>query len=56
MAGDGKDGAMANQDAGGAFDQLRPRLIRIDYRMLGSVAEAEDVVQEHSSAGMRGVG
>ncbi|WP_434382221.1 sigma-70 family RNA polymerase sigma factor [Melittangium boletus] len=30
----------------GAFDPLRPRLLRIAYRMLGSAAEAEDVVQE----------
>lgn len=29
-----------------AFDPLRPKLIRIAYRMLGSVADAEDVVQE----------
>ncbi|AKQ67959.1 RNA polymerase sigma-70 factor, ECF subfamily [Myxococcus hansupus] len=29
-----------------AFDPLRPRLLRIAYRMLGIVAEAEDVVQE----------
>ncbi len=28
------------------FDQLRPRLTRIAYRMLGSWAEAEDVVQD----------
>lgn len=28
------------------FDPVRPRLIRVAYRMLGSVAEAEDVVQE----------
>ena len=28
------------------FDQLRPRLQQIAYRMLGSVAEAEDVVQD----------
>lgn len=28
------------------FDPLRPRLLRIAYRMLGSVADAEDVVQE----------
>ncbi|XXF80113.1 sigma-70 family RNA polymerase sigma factor [Myxococcaceae bacterium GXIMD 01537] len=28
------------------FDPLRPRLLRIAYRMLGIVAEAEDVVQE----------
>lgn len=28
------------------FNQLRPRLQKIAYRMLGSVAEAEDVVQD----------
>jgi RNA polymerase sigma-70 factor (ECF subfamily) len=32
--------------AAAAFDALRPRLIRIAYRMLGSVADAEDVVQD----------
>ena len=33
-------------DALAPFARLRPRLLRIAYRMLGSVAEAEDVVQE----------
>ncbi|WP_240700218.1 sigma-70 family RNA polymerase sigma factor [Sphingomonas gei] len=33
-------------DAAAAFDPLRPRLTRIAYRMLGSVADAEDVVQD----------
>ena len=28
------------------FDPLRPRLMRVAYRMLGSVSDAEDVVQE----------
>lgn len=28
------------------FDPLRPRLLRVAYRMLGSVADAEDMVQE----------
>lgn len=36
----------SNEDAADSFDPLRPRLIRIAYRMLGSVAEAEDVVQD----------
>lgn len=29
-----------------SFDPLRPKLARVAYRMLGSVADAEDVVQE----------
>lgn len=33
-------------EAAEAFDRLRPRLTRIAYRMLGSVSEAEDMVQE----------
>ena len=33
-------------EAAAVFDPLRPRLVRIAYRMLGSVADAEDVVQE----------
>ncbi|MEW6271939.1 MAG: sigma-70 family RNA polymerase sigma factor [Thermodesulfobacteriota bacterium] len=33
-------------DAAATFDPLRPRLVRVAYRMLGSVADAEDVVQE----------
>ncbi|YBV95566.1 sigma-70 family RNA polymerase sigma factor [Phyllobacteriaceae bacterium JZ32] len=36
----------APEDAGAVFEALRPRLIRIAYRMLGSVAEAEDIVQD----------
>jgi RNA polymerase sigma-70 factor (ECF subfamily) len=32
--------------AAAVFDPLRPKLIRAAYRMLGSVADAEDVVQE----------
>lgn len=34
------------QDAAVAFDSHRPALLRVAYRMLGSVADAEDVVQE----------
>lgn len=33
-------------DAAERFQPLRPGLVRLAYRMLGSIAEAEDVVQE----------
>jgi RNA polymerase sigma-70 factor (ECF subfamily) len=33
-------------DAAETFNPLRPRLMRVAYRMLGSVSDAEDVVQE----------
>jgi RNA polymerase sigma-70 factor, ECF subfamily len=36
----------SNQDAATVFDPLRPGLVRVAYRMLGSVADAEDVVQD----------
>jgi len=44
-------GASDESDAGieaaiGAFNESRPRLFGLAYRMLGSVAEAEDIVQE----------
>jgi RNA polymerase sigma-70 factor (ECF subfamily) len=32
--------------AAAEFNRFRPRLVRIAYRMLGSIAEAEDMVQE----------
>jgi RNA polymerase sigma-70 factor (ECF subfamily) len=34
------------KDAAGTFDALRPRLMRVAYRMLGSMSDAEDVVQD----------
>src|ERR1700722_20524710 len=40
MAGVGPD------EAAGSFGPLRPKLMRVAYRMLGSVADAEDVLQE----------
>jgi RNA polymerase sigma-70 factor, ECF subfamily len=41
------DASGANlESAVGAFNEARPRLFGIAYRMLGSVAEAEDIVQE----------
>ncbi len=36
----------AHEDAAASFDPLRPKLMRVAYRMLGAVADAEDVVQE----------
>lgn len=37
---------LSGEDAVATFDPLRPKLVRVAYRMLGSVADAEDVVQE----------
>lgn len=37
---------MTDDNAAATFDPQRPALIRVAYRMLGSVADAEDVVQE----------
>jgi RNA polymerase sigma-70 factor, ECF subfamily len=36
----------SSEGAAESFDPLRPKLIRVAYRMLGSVADAEDVVQD----------
>ena len=38
--------AAENEDAAAGFGPLRPKLMRVAYRMLGSVSDAEDVVQE----------
>lgn len=38
--------ATTQADAAASFDPLRPKLMRVAYRMLGSVADAEDMVQE----------
>lgn len=37
---------MTETNADPIFSELRPRLVRLAYRMLGSVADAEDIVQE----------
>ena len=37
---------VSHEDATADFDPLRPKLMRVAYRMLGSVADAEDTVQE----------
>jgi RNA polymerase sigma-70 factor (ECF subfamily) len=39
-------GMAHDEDAAASFDPLRPKLMRVAYRMLGSVADAEDVLQE----------
>jgi RNA polymerase sigma-70 factor (ECF subfamily) len=36
----------ASEDAAARIEPLRPNLMRVAYRMLGSVADAEDIVQE----------
>ncbi|NIJ35684.1 RNA polymerase sigma-70 factor (ECF subfamily) [Sphingopyxis panaciterrae] len=46
MTGEGIPGETGAADAAVSFDPLRPLLIRVAYRMLGSVADAEDVVQD----------
>jgi RNA polymerase sigma-70 factor, ECF subfamily len=40
----GTDGGL--DQAAAAFLEMRPRLFGIAYRMLGSVAEAEDILEE----------
>lgn len=35
-----------SEDAAAGFEPLRPKLMRVAYRMLGSVSDAEDIVQE----------
>jgi RNA polymerase sigma-70 factor, ECF subfamily len=37
---------IGSEEAAAKFQPLRPRLIRVAYRMLGSISDAEDVVQE----------
>ena len=37
---------LADADATAQFDAMRPALLRLAYRMLGSLADAEDVAQE----------
>ena len=36
----------SNDDGVSVFESVRPRLFGIAYRMLGSAAEAEDIVQD----------
>ncbi len=38
--------APAETDAAASFDPLRRKLMRLAYRMLGSVSDAEDMLQE----------
>src|SRR5436190_21056159 len=43
---EGKGDMERNEWLAGEFEQQRPRLRGISYRMLGSLAEADDAVQE----------
>ena len=45
-SGTGNDSATPYQDTATVYQALRPLLFSIAYRMLGSVSEAEDIVQE----------
>ncbi|GAA2163240.1 RNA polymerase sigma factor SigJ [Pedococcus bigeumensis] len=45
-AGDENSSGQALESAAEVFDEGRPRLFGIAYRIVGSVAEAEDIVQE----------
>jgi RNA polymerase sigma-70 factor (ECF subfamily) len=36
----------SSQDAAAVFDPLRQRLVRVAHRMLGAVADADDVLQD----------
>jgi RNA polymerase sigma-70 factor (ECF subfamily) len=47
MTGAGQQSGDENAaDAAASFEPLRPKLMRVAYRMLGSVADAEDAMQE----------
>lgn len=46
MPADCQDGHVAPDAALATFESVRPRLFGIAYRMMGTVAEAEDLVQE----------
>ena len=37
---------VSHEDAAASYNPMRPKLMRVAYRMLGSVADAEDAVQE----------
>jgi RNA polymerase sigma-70 factor, ECF subfamily len=45
-SGPGSDGGAPGRDTAAVYQALRPLLFSIAYRMLGSVSEAEDIVQE----------
>ena len=46
MSADASGATSELDDAAAVFGELRPRLFGIAYRMLGTAADAEDVVQD----------
>ena len=36
---------VSHEDAAASFEPLRPKLMRVAYRMLGSISDAEDILQ-----------
>ena len=46
LAAGPRAGTGLSDDRGSEFDELRPSAFAVAYRMLGSVSEAEDIVQE----------
>ena len=53
---DASEGASPMRPRDDAFEEHRPMLARLAYRMLGSLPDADDIVQEPTCGGRRGPG